>query len=88
MERAGIVWKDAMRSQMAQRAREEEADPTYRRRYAQYGKLLLWMMRTGNYYRDVDGAPRWPDPPKPGESGIVSDDTLAFARFPADYNLL
>lgn len=50
-------------------------DPTYARRSYDYGKLLLQMSETGSYVLGSDGAPNWPDPPVPGEKGIVSKAT-------------
>ena len=51
------------------------ASGTYARRSYDYGKLLLQMSETGSYVLGSDGAPNWPDPPVPGEKGIVSKAT-------------
>ena len=48
-------------------------DPTYAQRFYTYGQLLLQMSATGSYVLGSDGAPNWPDPPVPGEKGIVSN---------------
>lgn len=50
-------------------------DPTYARRFYEYGQLLLQMSATGSYVLGSDGAPNWPDPPLLGEKGIVSRAT-------------
>ena len=68
MERAAeakaIDWQDRVRK-----------DPMYDKRYYEYGKLLLHMSETDSVVYGSDGAPNWPDPPVPGEMGIVSRAT-------------
>ena len=51
-------------------------NPSYARRLHQYGVLLRRMQRDGTYSCGADGAPCWPDPPAPNETGIVSAATL------------
>ena len=65
----------AQESRTAARQRAESDDVTYKRRLYAYGQLLLRMQRTETVSYGGDGAPCWPDPPKPGEQGIVSDAT-------------
>eukprot|EP00966_Prymnesium_polylepis_P077247 1789312-Prymnesium_polylepis.2 len=60
----------------------KKADETYERRYQQYGKLLVYMQQSGNCSLGSDGAPNWPAPPVPRESGIVSQATAHLACFP------
>ena len=50
-------------------------DPTYARRSYEYGQLLKQMSDTGSFVVGSDGAPNWPDPPVPGEKGIVAKAT-------------
>jgi hypothetical protein len=57
-----------------ERAAAAKAANLQRRSY-DYGKLLLQMSETGSYVLGSDGAPNWPDPPLPGEKGIVSKAT-------------
>jgi hypothetical protein len=58
------------------RQRAEAADPTLERRRYSYSKLLLRMQATETVSYGGDGAPCWPDPPKAGEEGVVSDATV------------
>ena len=63
---------DAKAADWQERARK---DPTHARRSYEYGQLLLQMSASGSYLVGSDGAPNWPDPPVPGEKGIVSKAT-------------
>ena len=63
-EAAATRWQDRVRK-----------DPTYAQRSYEYGKLLLHMSETDSVVYGSDGAPNWPDPPVPGEMGIVSGAT-------------
>ena len=66
----------------ADRRAAEEMDPTYKQRFAEYEKLLRWMSATGNFSQDSDGSPNWPDPPVPGEKGIVARKHSHLAVYP------
>ena len=47
------------------------SDPTFARRDGQYTQLLLTMASRNEVSRGSDGAPNWPSPPVPGQSGIL-----------------
>jgi hypothetical protein len=68
----------------AKRAADVKNDDTYQRRLNAYGKLLLRMQRTDTVSYGSDCAPNWPDPPKPGEKGIVSDATAYLMPSPSE----
>lgn len=59
-----VDWQDRVRK-----------DPSYARRSYEYGQLLKQVSETGSFAVGSDGAPNWPDPPVPGEKGIVSKAT-------------
>ena len=78
MRRARLDARLAAKKAAARAAAWQERarkDPTYARRHYEYGKLLVEMGETGSYVVGSDGAPNWPDPPVPGETGIVSKAT-------------
>ena len=58
------------------------SDPTFARRDAQYTQLLLTMASRNEVSRGSDGAPNWPSPPVPGQSGIVAKGSEHLACFP------
>jgi hypothetical protein len=58
-----------------ERSAAEQEDVTYKRRFAAYGPLLSRMRRSGDVVYGGDGVECWPDPPRPGETGIVSEAT-------------
>ena len=63
---------DAKAADWQERARK---DPTHARRSYEYGQLLVQMSEKDSFLVGSDGAPNWPDPPVPGEKGIVSKAT-------------
>jgi hypothetical protein len=61
---------------LEKRRREQQEDVTFERRDYAYTQLLKRMQRTDTVGYGADGAPNWPDPPRPNEREIVSVASL------------